>query len=82
MDYKGKKVWFFRVIPLVYSSNQVDWAVDVENPMMNKLADAIVTHALKICAAASIPVILSQRHAKTLVKNQPSGGSMSGHHLT
>lgn len=71
MDYKGKKVWFFRVIPLVYSSNQTDWAVDVTNSTLNKLADFIVTKTLNVLAYFDLQVLLSPRNSKPLVKKQP-----------
>lgn len=82
MDYKGKKVWFFRVIPLVYSSNQVEWSVDVKNQTLNNLADRVVTKVLEVCAFLRIPVILSPRHDKRLVKKQPAADGLRRGQLT
>ena len=76
MDYKGKKVWFFRVIPLVYSSNQSEWAVDIQHPTLNEIADSIVTKALKLCAFLHIPVMISARKDRELVKNQPASNKL------
>lgn len=82
MDYKGKKVWFFRVIPLVYSSDGSEWAVDINQPTLNELADRLVVAALRFCATLHIPVMLSDRASKPAVKNQPTGNRLPGQKLT
>lgn len=82
MDYKGKKVWFFRVIPLVYSSEGSEWAVDIHHPTINELADRLVTAALRFCATLHIPVMLSDRGTTQAVKNQPAGNRLPGQNLT
>lgn len=69
MDYKGKKVWLFRVIPVVYSSNQVEWAVDVNDPLLNKLANLVVVKCLTVCAKLDIPVSILPRQSTEAVKN-------------
>lgn len=76
MDYKGKKVWFFRVIPLIYSSNQTEWAVDIQHPTLNELSDRVVTGTLKLCAFLHIPVMISARNYRELIKEQPASNKL------
>lgn len=81
MDYKGRKVWFFRVIPLVYASNQVEWAVDIDHPIVNKLANFLVTASLHLCDKLDMDVTLTPRHAPEMVKNRSTFQSSSSDHM-
>lgn len=70
MDYKGRKVWVMGVFPVVYSSNERDWAIDAVNPFLSKLLNKSLTKFLKTCNRLNLEVPISHRKVK-LVKKSP-----------